>query len=94
MLCAVPVALRCGVCAVGYDGGFAVADGGEVYMQSGKYLDNLLAMPAVLVLFVCGALMLVLGVVATLRRKGFRRGIWLAGPGTLFAVMALFMIAG
>ncbi|MBQ3043356.1 MAG: cytochrome d ubiquinol oxidase subunit II [Alistipes sp.] len=74
--------------------GFAVADGGEVYMQSGKYLDNLLAMPAVLVLFVCGALMLVLGVVATLRRKGFRRGIWLAGPGTVFAVMALFMIAG
>ena len=27
-------------------------------------------------------------------RKGFRKGIWLAAPGTVLAVMALFLTAG
>lgn len=74
--------------------GFAVDATGAVVMEQGKYLHNLLAMPAVLVLLLVGALMLVVGVVATLVRKNFTRGIWLAGPGTVFAVMALFMIVG
>lgn len=74
--------------------GFAVTASGAVTMESYKYLHNLLAMPAVLALLVAGALMLVAGVVATVLRKGFTRGIWLAGPGTVFAVMALFMVAG
>lgn len=74
--------------------GFAVTASGAVTMESYKYLHNLLAMPAVLALLVAGALMLVAGVVATMLRKGFTRGIWLAGPGAVFAVMALFMAAG
>ena len=74
--------------------GVAVDATGAVVMEQGKYLHNLLAMPAVLVLLLVGALMLVVGVVATLVRKNFTRGIWLAGPGTVFAVMALFMIVG
>ncbi len=74
--------------------GFAVDASGEVYMEEGKYLNNLLAMPEVLVLLLAGAVMVVVGVVATLMRKDFRRGIWLAGPGTIFAVMALFMLVG
>ena len=74
--------------------GFAVDASGEVYMEEGKYLNNLLAMPEVLVLLLAGAVMVVLGVVVTLMRKGFTRGIWLAGPGTVFAVMALFMLVG
>jgi cytochrome d ubiquinol oxidase subunit II len=74
--------------------GFAVDTAGEVFMQEGKYLNNLLEMPAVLTLFLAGAVLVVVGIAATLLRKGFRRGIWLAGPGTVFAVMALFMVVG
>ncbi|MBR5200915.1 MAG: cytochrome d ubiquinol oxidase subunit II [Alistipes sp.] len=74
--------------------GFAVTESGAVVMESYKYWHNLLAMPVVLTLLLCGAVLLVAGVVATLVRKGFTRGIWLAGPGTVFAVMALFMVAG
>ena len=51
-------------------------------------------MPVVLVMFLVGAVLLVAGVVLTLLRKTFTRGIWLAGPGTVLVVMALFMIAG
>lgn len=74
--------------------GFAVDATGAVVMEQGKYLNNLLAMPAVLALLLVGAVMLVVGVVTTLVRKNFTRGIWLAGPGTVFAVMALFMVVG
>lgn len=74
--------------------GFAVGASGEVYMEQGKYFANLLDMPVVFALLLVGALLLVVGVVATLIRKDFRRGIWLSGPGTVFAVMALFMVVG
>ena len=74
--------------------GFAVDGEGTIYMQEGKYLQNLLEMPAVLALFVTGALLVVTGIVLTLAKKNFKRGIWLSGPGTVFTVMAIFMIAG
>ena len=74
--------------------GFAVDAQGVVSMVEYKYLFNLIEMPAVLALFLVGAVLLVAGVALTLFKKGFTRGIWLAGPGTVFVVMALFMIAG
>ena len=74
--------------------GFAVDASGEVFMQKGKYFANLVEMPAVLALLLSGAVLLVVGVVVTLLRKDFKRGIWLSGPGTVFAVMALFMVVG
>ena len=74
--------------------GFAVDADGVVAMEPYKYLHNLLEMPVVLILFLVGAVLVVVGVALTLFKKGFTRGIWLAGPGTVFVVMALFMIAG
>ena len=74
--------------------GFAVNESGVVFMEQGKYLANLLEMPVVLAMLLVGAVLLVLGVVLTAWRKGFKRGIWLAAPGSVLAVMALFMVAG
>ena len=74
--------------------GFAVDANGEVFMEEYKYLHNFLQMPAVLAMFLVGAVLLVWGVVATLLKQRFSRGIWLAAPGTVLAVMAIFMIAG
>ena len=74
--------------------GFAVDASGEVYMESYKYLQNFLSMPVVLALLLIGAVLVVAGVATTLLRKDFTRGIWLSGPGTVLAVMALFMVVG
>lgn len=74
--------------------GFAVDGQGTIYLESGKYLHNLLQMPIVLALLLIGAVLLVAGVVMTLRKATYTRGIWLAAPGTVFAVTALFLIAG
>ena len=74
--------------------GFGVNSDGQVVMMPYKYLHNLLDMPAVLVLFLVGAVLVVAGVVLTLYKEEFNRGIWLSGPGTVFVVMAIFMIVG
>lgn len=74
--------------------GFAVDASGTVTLEEGKYFTNLMEMPAVLALLLVGAVLLVAGVAMTLLGKESKRGIWLAGPGTTFAVMALFMVVG
>ena len=74
--------------------GFTVDADGVVSMEKGKYFHNLIQMPVVLIMFLIGAVLLVTGVVMTLVKKEFNRGIWIAGPGTVLAVMAIFMIAG
>lgn len=74
--------------------GFAVDASGTVTLEEGKYFTNLMEMLAVLALLLVGAVLLVAGVAMTLLGKEFKRGIWLAGPGTTLAVMALFMVVG
>ena len=74
--------------------GFAVDTDGYVFLMKGKYLQNFIDMPIVLALFLVGALLVVAGILLTLLKPDFRRGIWFAAPGTVFAVMALFMVAG
>ena len=74
--------------------GFGMNADGVVSMMPYKYLNNLLEMPVVLILFLVGAVLVVAGVALTLFKQGFCRGIWLSGPGTVFVVMAIFMIAG
>lgn len=74
--------------------GFAVDASGVVVMEKYKYLHNFLQMPVVFVMFLVGAVLLVAGVALTLLKPNFKRGIWFAAPGTVLAVMALFMIAG
>ena len=75
--------------------GFAVnPENQEIYLVSGKYFRNLIEMPGVLVLFLCGVLSLVFGVVKSLMKPDFRKGVWFAGTGIVATVLALFLMAG
>ncbi len=74
--------------------GFAVnPQTGEVYMEPYKYFHNLMAMRAVLVMFLVGVLAVLGGIAIGLLRDG-GNGIWFAGPGTVLVVFSLFMLAG
>ena len=75
--------------------GFAVdAATGRVYMEPYKYLHNLLAMPIVTGLFLAGVLAVLWGIIGTLWKPAFERGIWFAGAGTVLTVLALLLTAG
>ncbi|HIJ78395.1 MAG: cytochrome d ubiquinol oxidase subunit II [Desulfobulbaceae bacterium] len=74
--------------------GFAVdPENGRVFMEKGKYLHNLLAMPAVLVLLLAGLGSVIYGVAAT-RFLGKDSGIWFGGIGTALVGLAIFSLAG
>lgn len=74
--------------------GFAVDENGVVSMEKGKYINNYLEMPLVMAMLLIGAILLVIAVALTLFKKGYNRGIWFAGPGTILAVISLFLIVG
>lgn len=74
--------------------GFAVDENGVVSMEKGKYINNYLEMPLVMAMLLIGAILLVIAVALTIFKKGYNRGIWFAGPGTILAVISLFLIVG
>ena len=75
--------------------GFAVnPDTQEVYKETGKYLHNFLAMLGVLLIFLAGVVLVLFGIGKTIFQKGYRRGIWFAGIGTILTVLALLLCAG
>ncbi|MEW6501110.1 MAG: cytochrome d ubiquinol oxidase subunit II [Thermodesulfobacteriota bacterium] len=81
-------------------GGLVTMDGfaadpvsGVVTMEPGKYLHNLLAMPAVAFLLVAGLLSVIYGVAAA-RFLDKKSGIWFGGLGTVLVGLAVFALAG
>ncbi len=75
--------------------GFAVRpDTQEVFMEPYKYWHNLLAMPLVLIVFLLGVVAVLWGIVRTLWKATFRKGIWFVGVGTVLTVTALLLLAG
>jgi cytochrome d ubiquinol oxidase subunit II len=75
--------------------GFAVnPETKEVYTEPFKYLTNFLEMPAVLAVLLIGVLGVLFGIGKTLFCATWKKGIWFAGVGTVFTVLALLLCAG
>ena len=74
--------------------GFAVNQQNKVIEEPLKYLHNLLEQPSVLVIFLIGVALVLVGTIRTILSKTYRRGIWLSGTGTVLTVTALFLLAG
>jgi cytochrome d ubiquinol oxidase subunit II len=66
----------------------------EVSMQDYKYLFNLLEMPAVLAVLLIGVVGVLFGVIKSFFSATWNKGIWFAGAGTVFTVLALLLCAG
>jgi cytochrome d ubiquinol oxidase subunit II len=73
--------------------GYAVDEAGVVSLEKYKYLHNFLQMPAVLILFLVGVVLVLWGIFQGAFTQS-RGGIWPAGIGTVLVVMAVFFIAG
>lgn len=75
--------------------GFAInPENGRVFMESGKYLHNLLAMPVHgLGFLLVGLLLVIYGIIMTKYRRSVK-GIWPAGLGVILVVLAILFAAG
>lgn len=67
---------------------------GVVFMEPMKYLHNLLDMWYLLVLIIVGVVLLLWGIIFTLCTKTWLHGIWPAGFGVVFVVLALLLCVG
>ena len=74
--------------------GYAYNSDGVIVMEPMKYLHNLFANPFVLILLLAGVVSLLAGIIMTIVKSGFIKGIWLSGFGTVMAVTAIFLMAG
>lgn len=75
--------------------GYAVRpETGEVFMEPYKYLTNFLQMPVVLLVFLVGVVAVLWGIIRTLWKPAFDKGIWFAGAGTVLTALALLLVAG
>lgn len=75
--------------------GYAVnPETGEVFMEPYKYFTNFIEMPLVLVVFLIGVVAVLWGIIRTIWKPAFDKGIWFAGTGTVLTVLALLLTAG
>ena len=75
--------------------GFAIdKTTGMIVMESEKYLNNLVTMWPLLVMFAVGVALLLYGTVRTTMSNTYIHGIWPAGIGTVLAVLSLLLCAG
>ena len=74
--------------------GYAVNEAGVIVMESMKYLNNLLTMWPLAVVLLAGVVLLLFGIVRTVLKPDYVRGIWPAGIGVVLVVLVLFLIAG
>lgn len=74
--------------------GYAVNEAGVIVMEPMKYLNNLLAMWPLAIILLVGVVLLLFGIVKTVLKSEYVRGIWPAGIGVVLVVLVLFLIAG
>ena len=74
--------------------GYAVNEAGVIVMEPMKYLNNLLAMWPLAIILLVGVVLLLFGIVKTVLKPEYVRGIWPAGIGGVLVVLVLFLIVG
>ena len=67
---------------------------GSFVQEPFLYWHNLLQMPIVLIIFLVGVLLVLLGIGLTIFKKNFRKGVWIEGVGVVLAVLAMLLLAG
>jgi cytochrome d ubiquinol oxidase subunit II len=67
---------------------------GAISMEKMKYLNNLIEMPVIMVFFVLGVVAVLYGIIATLLKSKYSKGIWFAGTGTVVTVTMLLLVSG
>lgn len=75
--------------------GFAVDPAtGTVSLEQYKYFNNLIQVPALLILLLLGIVGVLYGIIFSIVKKSWRKGIWFTGIGTVITITTLLLIAG
>lgn len=67
---------------------------GFISMEEYKYLNNFIALPLVTASFLIGVVLVLFGVLKTIFKHTWTKGIWFAGIGTVLTVLGLLLNVG
>jgi len=74
--------------------GFAVnPETKEIFLEANKYFNNFLAMPLILIVFLAGVVLVLIGLYFNIF-KNSKKGIWFTGIGTVLTVWMLLLNVG
>lgn len=76
------------------DGCVEIPETGEIVVREMQYFINFTETPALAAIFLIGVVLVLVGIGATIFTPFYTKGIWWTGTGTVFAVLALLMVAG
>lgn len=74
--------------------GYAIMENGSIQLVKYKYFYNLLEMPVNTIILLLGVVGVLFGIIKSVIKPHWRKGIWFSGTGIVLAVIALFIIAG
>jgi cytochrome d ubiquinol oxidase subunit II len=82
------------IIAIFLSSGYAYTADKVVFLETYKYFTNFIQMPLVGVLFLLGVLSVLVGIIASIIKPDFTKGIWFSGIGTIVTVFSLFLNLG
>ena len=74
--------------------GYAIMEDGSIQLVKYKYFYNLLEMPINTIILLIGVVGVLFGIIKSIIKPHWRKGIWFSGTGIVLAVIALFIVAG
>ena len=74
--------------------GYTIMEDGGIQLVPFKYFHNLLEMPLNTLILLIGVVGVLFGIIKSILKPHWRKGIWFSGIGIVLAVIALFIVAG
>ena len=74
--------------------GYAIMEDKSIQLVPYKYFHNLLEMPLNTLILLIGVVGVLFGIIKSILKPHWRKGIWFSGIGIVLAVIALFIVAG
>ena len=74
--------------------GYAIMENGNIQLVKYKYFYNLLEMPVNTIILLIGVAGVLFGIIKSVIKLHWSKGIWFSGTGIVLAVIALFIVAG
>ncbi len=76
------------------DGYVETPDTGVIIVKEMQYFINFTKMPYLAAIFLIGVVLVLTGIILTILKPLYTKGIWFTGIGTILVVLVLFLLAG
>ena len=77
-----------------FSDGYTVNSDGIVNIEEYKYLHNLLQLPINSAILIIGLILILVGIIISIKKPNYTKGIWYSGIGTVLLIFSIFLLTG